>query len=76
MLVTSFNCGWILSFSNLMLAPLGWAWGIFSLIVVGLFTAYANWLLADFHFIKGQRYIRYRDIMGFLFGKLPMRILS
>uniref|UniRef100_A0A803KQC2 Amino acid transporter transmembrane domain-containing protein n=1 Tax=Chenopodium quinoa TaxID=63459 RepID=A0A803KQC2_CHEQI len=25
MLVTSFNCGWILSFSNLMLVPLGWA---------------------------------------------------
>lgn len=69
MLVTSFNCGWILSFSNLMLAPLSWSWGILSLIVVGLFTAYANWLLADFHFIQGQRFIRYRDIMGFLFGK-------
>ncbi|GAB2289441.1 hypothetical protein Dimus_023750 [Dionaea muscipula] len=69
MLVTCFNCGWILSFSNLIMVPLGWAWGITCLIVVGLFTAYVNWLLAGFHFIDGQRFIRYRDIMGFLFGK-------
>ncbi|PWA39106.1 amino acid transporter, transmembrane domain-containing protein [Artemisia annua] len=27
LLVTSFNCGYILSFSNLMLVPLGWTWG-------------------------------------------------
>ena len=56
-------------FSNLMLVPLGWTWGIVCLVVVGLYTAYANWLLAAFHFINGQRFIRYRDLMGFLFGK-------
>ncbi|KAJ8772914.1 hypothetical protein K2173_028091 [Erythroxylum novogranatense] len=32
-------------------------------------SAYANWLLAAFHFIEGERFIRYRDIMGFVFGK-------
>ncbi|KAL8140833.1 hypothetical protein V2J09_006854 [Rumex salicifolius] len=69
MLVTSFNCGWILSFSSLIMVPLGWKWGISSLLVIGFVTAYANWLLAAFHFIEGQRFIRYRDIMGFLFGK-------
>ncbi|KAE8124369.1 hypothetical protein FH972_019263 [Carpinus fangiana] len=69
LLVTSFNCGWILSFSNLMLVPLGWTWGIICLFVVGLYSAYANWLLAAFHFIDGRRFIRYRDLMGFLFGK-------
>ncbi|KAK9995605.1 hypothetical protein SO802_020291 [Lithocarpus litseifolius] len=69
LLVTSFNCRYILSFSNLMLVPLGWTWGIICLVVVGLYTAYANWLLAAFHFINGQRFIRYRDLMGFLFGK-------
>lgn len=69
MLATCYNCGWILSFSNLMLVPLGWAWGIPTLIAAGLFTAYANWLLAGFHCIQGQRFIRYRDIMGFVFGK-------
>ncbi|GMY14988.1 proline transporter 2-like isoform X1 [Fagus crenata] len=69
LLVTSFNCGYILSFSNLMLVPLGWTWGIICLVVVGLYTAYANWLLAAFHFIDGQRFIRYRDLMGFLFGR-------
>ncbi|XP_076917495.1 proline transporter 2-like [Bidens hawaiensis] len=69
LLITSFNCGYILSFSNLMLVPLGWTWGITSLIVVGLFTAYANWLLSEFHFVDGKRFIRYRDLMGYLFGR-------
>lgn len=71
MLVTGFNCGYILSFSNLMLVPLGWIWGIICLCVVGLYSAYANWLLAGFHFIDGKRFIRYRDLMGFLYGKFP-----
>ncbi|XP_030531301.2 proline transporter 1-like [Rhodamnia argentea] len=69
LLVTGFNCGYVLSFSNLMLVPLGWTWGIICLSVVGLYTAYANWLLAAFHFVDGRRFIRYRDIMGFLFGR-------
>ncbi|XP_021720187.1 proline transporter 2-like [Chenopodium quinoa] len=69
LLVTGFNCGWILSFSNLMMVPLGWTWGIVVLVLIGLASAYANWLLAGFHFIQGQRFIRYRDIMGHLFGK-------
>ncbi|KAH1132776.1 hypothetical protein AAZX31_05G041300 [Glycine max] len=69
MLVTSFNCGWILSFSNLVMWPLGWTWGIICLIVVGFYTAYANWLLAAFHFIDDRRFIRYRDLMGYVYGK-------
>lgn len=69
MLVICFNCGYILSFSNLMLVPLGWTWGIVCLLLVGYITAYANWLLAGFHFIHGQRFIRYRDLMGFLYGR-------
>ncbi|XP_074287589.1 proline transporter 2-like [Silene latifolia] len=69
MMATGFNCGWILSFSNLMLVPLGWAWGIPCLFLIGLFTWYANWLLAGFHFIDGQRFIRYKDMIGHVFGK-------
>ncbi|MED6167540.1 hypothetical protein PIB30_003920 [Stylosanthes scabra] len=69
MLVTSFNCGWILTFSNLIMVPLGWTWGTLCLVLVGFYTAYANWLLAAFHFIDGKRFIRYRDLMGFLYGK-------
>lgn len=68
MLVTSFNCAYVLSFSNLMLVPLGWAWGISCLIMVGAFAFYANWLLADFHIIDEYRFIRYRDLMGYVFG--------
>ncbi|KAJ0723475.1 putative amino acid transporter, transmembrane domain-containing protein [Helianthus annuus] len=51
-----------------MLVPLGWIWGVISLILVGLITFYANWLLAEFHFVDGKRFIRYRDLMGHLFG--------
>lgn len=69
MLVTSFNCGWILSFSNLIMWPLGWTWGIICLLLVGLYTAYANWLLAAFHFVDNRRFIRYRDLMGYVYGK-------
>ncbi|KAL2933701.1 Proline transporter 1 [Bienertia sinuspersici] len=69
MLITSFNCGWVLSFSKLILVPVGWAWGIPSMLIVGFFSAYSSWVLAGFHFVDGQRFIRYRDIMGFLFGK-------
>ncbi|KAK9108314.1 hypothetical protein Syun_024325 [Stephania yunnanensis] len=69
LLVISFNNGYILTFSNLILAPLGWAWGSVCLVVFGGFTAYANWLLAGFHILDGQRFIRYRDLMGYVFGK-------
>ncbi|KAM6594507.1 hypothetical protein CsatA_002210 [Cannabis sativa] len=69
MLVTSLNCGYVLSFSNLMLVPLGWKWGITCLLVVGFYSAYANWLLASFHYINGQRFIRYRDLMGYVYGE-------
>lgn len=69
LLVTSFNCGWILSFSDLMLVPLGWVWGIICLLLVGFFSCYSSWVAAGFHFIDGQRFIRYRDLMGVLFGK-------
>ncbi|KNA16984.1 hypothetical protein SOVF_084580 isoform B [Spinacia oleracea] len=69
LMVTTFNSGWIMSFPNVMLVPLGWAWGIIVLVLIGFMSAYGNWLLAGFHFIQGERFIRYRDIMGFLFGK-------
>ncbi|KAK9117370.1 hypothetical protein Sjap_016317 [Stephania japonica] len=69
LLVLSFNNGYILTFSNLILVPLGWIWGSVCLVVFGAFTAYANWLLAGFHILDGQRFIRYRDLMGFVFGK-------
>ncbi|KAF3337241.1 proline transporter 2-like protein [Carex littledalei] len=68
LLVTSFNCAYVLSFSNLMLAPLGWYWGLTCLVIIAAFAAYANWLLAGFHVINDRRFIRYRDLMGYIFG--------
>ncbi|KAG2593700.1 hypothetical protein PVAP13_5NG012580 [Panicum virgatum] len=69
LLVIGFNCAYVLSFSNLMMAPLGWGWGVACLLLVGAAAWYANWLLAGLHFIDGQRFIRYRDLMGFVFGR-------
>ena len=68
LLVIGFNCAYVLSFSNLMMAPLGWGWGVACLLLVGAAAWYTNWLLAGLHFIDGQRFIRYRDLMGFVFG--------
>lgn len=69
LLVTGFNCAYVLSFSNLMMVPLSWAWGLACLVLIGAYAFYANWLLAGFHFIDGHRFIRYRDLMGYLFGR-------
>ncbi|KAL6616576.1 hypothetical protein ACP70R_038846 [Stipagrostis hirtigluma subsp. patula] len=69
LLVIGFNCAYVLSFSNLMMAPLGWGWGVACLLLVGAAAWYANWLLAGLHVIDGQRFIRYRDLMGFVFGR-------
>ncbi|KAL4193239.1 hypothetical protein AMTRI_Chr06g175890 [Amborella trichopoda] len=74
LLVTSFNCCYILSFSNLILKPLGWTWGLIAMFVIGFLALYANWLLAGFQVIDGQRFIRYRDMMGYLFGLFGTRM--
>lgn len=42
LLVTAFNCAYVLSFSNLMLVPLGWGWGIACLLIVAAAAWYAN----------------------------------
>ncbi|KAH9720547.1 proline transporter 2 [Citrus sinensis] len=69
MLVISFNSGYILSYSNLILVPLGWRWGILCMFLIALYTAYTQWLLSAFHFINGQRFIRYRNLMGYHYGR-------
>jgi uncharacterized protein (DUF58 family) len=68
LLVTGFNCGYVLSFSNLMMVPLGWWWGAACLLLVAGAAWYANWLLAGLHLVDGHRFIRYRDLMGSVFG--------
>ncbi|KAL5226453.1 hypothetical protein ABZP36_014718 [Zizania latifolia] len=69
LLVIGFNCAYVLSFSNLMMVPLGWGWGVTCLLLVGAAAWYANWLLAGLHVVGGHRFIRYRDLMGFVFGR-------
>uniref|UniRef100_A0A453G8I3 Amino acid transporter transmembrane domain-containing protein n=2 Tax=Aegilops tauschii subsp. strangulata TaxID=200361 RepID=A0A453G8I3_AEGTS len=69
LLVTGFNCAYVLSFSNLMMVPLGWGWGAACLLLLAAAAWYANWLLAGLHVVDGQRFIRYRDLMGFVFGR-------
>ncbi|CAM0884247.1 unnamed protein product [Alopecurus aequalis] len=68
LLVTGFNCAYVLSFSNLMMVPLGWGWGAACLLLIAGAAWYANWLLAGLHLVDGHRFIRYRDLMGYVFG--------
>ncbi|KAH9313219.1 hypothetical protein KI387_028254, partial [Taxus chinensis] len=67
LLAVSFNCGYILGFSNLIMKPLGWIWGPILMAVLAVISVYANWLLAKLHIIDGRRFIRYRDLMGYAF---------
>ncbi|GLJ08763.1 hypothetical protein SUGI_0095280 [Cryptomeria japonica] len=69
LLAASFNCGYILGFSNFIMKPLGWTWGPLLMAVVAVISIYANWLLSKLHIIDGKRFIRYRDLMGFVFGR-------
>jgi hypothetical protein len=74
LLVTGFNCAYVLSLSNLMLVPLGWWWGAACLLFIGAAAWYANWLLAGLHLVDGHRFIRYRDLMGYVFGTYAFSI--
>ncbi|KAH9313218.1 hypothetical protein KI387_028253, partial [Taxus chinensis] len=69
LLAVSFNCGYILGFSDFIMKPLGWVLGPISMAVLAVISVYANWLLAKLHIIDGRRFIRYRDLMGYAFGR-------
>ncbi|KAF6149517.1 hypothetical protein GIB67_003665 [Kingdonia uniflora] len=69
MLVTCFNNTYLLFYPSIILGPLSWGWGVPSMIFIAFFSAYSNWLLAGFHVVDDQMFIRYRDIMDFAFGK-------
>ncbi|KAF6149518.1 hypothetical protein GIB67_003666 [Kingdonia uniflora] len=69
MLITSFNCAYILFYPSIIMVPLSWGWGVPSMFFFALFSAYSNWLLAGFNIVDDQMFIRYRDIMDFAFGR-------
>lgn len=69
LLAVSFNGGYILGFSNLIMRPLGWIWGTVSLAVLAVLSLYASLLMANLHIIDGRRFIRYKDLMGFTLGR-------
>jgi hypothetical protein len=69
LLAVGLNCGFILGYSNLIMKPLGWIGGTVSMAILAVLSGYANCLLAKLHIIDGRRFIRYRDLMGFVLGK-------
>jgi amino acid permease len=68
-LITTTNSAYILGYSGIIMAPLGWVAGILGFIAIGLISLYANHLLARLNQIDGVRHIRYRDIAGHIYGK-------
>ncbi|KAF3779085.1 hypothetical protein EJ110_NYTH42251 [Nymphaea thermarum] len=69
LLVTGFASGYVLSYSSLILRPLGWFWGSLCMAFLAFFSLYGNCLLAELNAIDGRRFIRYRDLMGHVFGR-------
>ncbi|XP_031505429.1 probable proline transporter 2 isoform X2 [Nymphaea colorata] len=69
LLVTGFTSGYVLSYSSLILRPLGWLWGSLCMAFIAFFSLYGNCLLAELNAIDGRRFIRYRDLMGYVFGR-------
>lgn len=67
-LITSMNSAYVLGYSGIYMVPLGWVAGILGFTAAALISFYANYLLARLHQIDGVRYIRYRDLAGYIYG--------
>lgn len=52
------------------MVPLGWIYGVVGLIAATAISLYANTLIAKLHEFGGKRHIRYRDLAGYIYGKL------
>ncbi|KAJ8759597.1 hypothetical protein K2173_008777 [Erythroxylum novogranatense] len=68
-LTSSISSTYILGYSGTIMVPLSWIGGTVGLIVATAFSLYANTLIAKIHELGGKRYIRYRDLGGFLYGR-------
>lgn len=69
-LTTGINSAYVLGYSAAVMVPLGWAGGVIGLIAATAISLYANALIARLHEFGGKRHIRYRDLAGFIYGKL------
>lgn len=68
-LVASVNTAFILGYPALIMAYLGWEAGVILFIGGGLMSLYNNCLLGSLHEIGNIRHIRYRDLMGYVYGE-------
>jgi hypothetical protein len=57
------------------MVPLGWIGGVVGLILATAISLYANALIAMLHEFGGTRHIRYRDLAGYIYGKLCLLIV-
>lgn len=53
------------------MVPLGWIGGVVGLLLAAAISLNANILVARLHNVGGKRQIRYRDLAGHIYGKIP-----
>lgn len=69
-LTTGINSAYVLGYSGTIMVHLGWIYGVVGLIAATAISLYANALIAKLHEFGGKRHIRYRDLAGYIYGKL------
>jgi hypothetical protein len=74
-LTTGINSAYVLGYSGTIMVPLGWIGGVVGLILATAISLYANALIAMLHEFGGTRHIRYRDLAGYIYGKLCLLIV-
>lgn len=62
------NSAYDLGYSGTIMVPLGWVAGVVGFILAGAMSLYANTLVSHLHVTGGKRHIRYRDLVGHIYG--------
>ena len=62
------DSAYVLAYSGTVMVSLGWVGGVVGLIIAIAISLYVKALIAHLHKFGRKRYIRYRDLAGFVYG--------
>ncbi|XP_019228225.1 PREDICTED: proline transporter 2-like isoform X1 [Nicotiana attenuata] len=75
LLCTGMNSAYALGYAGAVMVPLGWIGGVIGLMLAAVISLYANALIAKIHEYGGKRHIRYRDLAGFMYGRIAFVVV-